>query len=656
MTRTSWFIILFALWILPYSITSATATESEEIVLVDEIIVTGSRLEQQNEKIPAQITVITAEQIRASGAQTVPDALRNLGGVTVRDGSGNGLFQTIDMGGFGETAGRHVAIVVNGRKINPIDQSSISFASIPVENVERIEVLYGGNSVLYGSDAMGGVINIITKEAQEGFHANVEAAGGSYETMKGTADVSFTNGKFGARAGAVHYETDGYRDRSKGRRQSAYGKLSFYGSDAFGVHFEANATDLAYQYPGSLSEAQFEDDPQQAVNQADEGESQEKYYVLTLNSDWGKFGRLDIDLSYKDYQRQDLMTSWFSYFDYDYNTCGANPQYVLDGNIFGKENRLTIGFEYYDTDYDAWNGPSNTKIATTTFDHSQKTGGVYIQDEFNLMEKLVMNLGARYEEYETNLNSSMGDQEEVDDDEWAWNTGLSYIFSPGSKVFARAYQAFRIPKVDDYTDVTTGAVNEELKHETSMGYEVGLRLVTMEKRLATNLRLYTFDVDDEIFYKGIWPAGQNENLDETRHQGGEIDMTYKMTDLVSLFGSLGYTDATFQKGDNTGKTIPLVPELKGHAGFSLTFDFGMTYRCQYNYLGSRYQGGDEANTQDKLDAANTFDMYLSYNYKQVEFFANATNIFNEKYASTSYSGYYYPAAEAIYFGGVRMKF
>ena len=647
----SWLVILLSMWILPGAAIGASNADSE-VVLMDDVLVSGSRMEQKNEKIPAQVTVITAEQIRKSGAQTVPDALRNLGGVMVTDIQGNGMFQTVDMGGFGtETAGSHVAIVVNGRKINPIDLSSIGFASIPVENIARIEVLYGGNSVLYGSDAMGGVINIITKEAEDGFHANAEAAGGSNDAMKSAANLSFSQGKFGFRAGVVHQETDGYRERSKSRRKNVHGKFSFYGSDAFGIHLEANATDLAYQYPGSLTKAQYEQNRKQAVNKADEGESQEQFYVLTVNSDWGKFGRMDVDLSFRDYERQDLITSWASYRDYDYNTLGANPQYVLDKDLFNMGNRLTLGIEYYDTDYDAWTGPAGSKVKTTTFEHGQKTCGMYIQDELNLTQSLVMNLGARYEDFETNLNSSFGTKKDIDNDEWAWNAGLSYVFSPGSKIFTRAYQAFRVPKVEDYISTFSGAINTDLKHETSMGYEVGIRVVALEKHLAANLRLYSFNVDDEI----AWSSTQNENIGETRHRGGEFDLTYRMTDLISLFGSMGYTDPSFEYGANTGKTIPLVPEIKGNAGFTLDFDFGLSYKFQYNYLGSRYQGGDNANTQEKLGEANTIDMSLTYTYKMIQIFANATNMFNQEYA-TSYYGGYYPEAEAIYFGGVRISF
>lgn len=634
----------------------AWAAEAPSTIM-DEMVITGSRLAQQREKIPAQVTVITAADIEASGAQSVPDALRNLGGVTVTDLNGNGFNQKVDMGGFGETSDRHVAIVVNGRKINPIDQSGINFVSIPIENVAKIEVLHGGNSVLYGGDAMGGVINIITKDAKEGIHGHVEAGIGSNDTTKGTAGISFAQGRFDGNFGAVRYDTDGYRDRSEADRTSVYGKVTFHPSETLALSLEANTTESNYELPGPLTKAQMEEDREQAVNKFDEGETQDDYYVLSVESDWGPLGQLDLNLTFRDYSREDDMASWFSYYDYDYETVGANPQYVLNHSLFGNENRLTLGLEFYDTDYESWSGPSRALVKTTHFDHDQTTMGLYLQDEFNLMQNLVLNLGARYEDFETTLGAGNGDGQELNENEWAWNLGVAYVFQPGSKLYARAYQAFRFPKADEFMNLFSGAVNKDLKHETSLGYEIGARFVGMDNRLAMNARLFTFDVDDEIVWNGL--TYQNENIGETRHQGGEIDARFRTTDLVTLFGGLGYTEAEITAGANDGKEIPLVPEFKANTGFELNFGWGFTYRFQYNYLGSRHAGSDSSNEFDKLDSAHTVDMYATYTYKKVEFFLNATNIFDEEYYDgykTNWGESFYPMPEAVYYGGVRVRF
>ncbi|THB81324.1 MAG: TonB-dependent receptor, partial [Desulfobacteraceae bacterium] len=622
----------------------------------DDVVVTGSRQEQKTEKIPAQVTVITAEDILASGAQSIPDALSHIGGVFVTDLNGNGFNKRIDMGGFGDTSDRHVAIVVNGRKINPIDQSGINFLSIPIENVEKIEVLHGGNSVLYGSDAMGGVINIITKDHAKGVQISAEAGLGNWDTNKQTASLAFGTGQMSGNMGFVRYDTDGYRDRSEADRQSLFGKLTFYATDILSLSAEGNTTRANYEYPGGLSKAALEADRRQAVNQFDEGESQDDFVVLNANADWGTAGELNVDLSYRHYQRQDDMTSWGTNYDYDYDTVGLNPQYNLDTELFGRDNRLTIGAELYDTDYK--NASYSTWTASTTyFSHDQKTAGFYAQDELSVMENLILNLGARYEDFDTTLDSTLGGETEIDENEWAWNVGLAYIYSPGSKVYGRVYQAYRFPRVDEFMNLFSGAVNTDLTHETSIGYEAGVRYVGMADRLVLNVRAFLFDVEDEIAWNGIlW---QNENLEETRHQGAELNLKFKANDLLTMFCGVGYTDAEFTTGDNDGKQIPLVPEFKANLGAMLSFDNGFGCRVQVNHIGSRYPGSDYSNSFEELDSANTVDVYLTYKFDRVELFLNATNVFDEEYHNgyqAAWGENFYPMPEAAYYAGVRVKF
>ena len=163
---------------------SVPAEEEKDLKKMDAVVVTGTRFEQETEKIPANVAVITSEDIKKSGAQSVPDILRNLAGVNVRDLNGNGNNQVVDLGGFGETADRHVAVVINGRRVNPIDMSNVRWSLVPVDNIERIEVLYGSGAVLYGDNAMGGVINIITKDITEGVSFDTEALAGNLGTRR----------------------------------------------------------------------------------------------------------------------------------------------------------------------------------------------------------------------------------------------------------------------------------------------------------------------------------------------------------------------------------------------------------------------------------------------------------------------------------------
>jgi outer membrane cobalamin receptor len=132
-------------------------------VMMKEVVVTGTRFEERIERIPANITVIDEEDIKNSNAGSIPDLLRSQEGIVVRDLLGTGKTAQVDLRGFGESAPYNVLVLVDGRRVNEIDLSGVDWTQIPIENIERIEILRGTGSVLYGDNAVGGVINIITR-------------------------------------------------------------------------------------------------------------------------------------------------------------------------------------------------------------------------------------------------------------------------------------------------------------------------------------------------------------------------------------------------------------------------------------------------------------------------------------------------------------
>jgi len=136
----------------------------EKEVTLEEVVVTATRDIQEIRKIPANVTVITKEKIAESNAQAVTDVLKDEVGVVVRDFFGTGKSASVDIRGFGETGPLNTLVLVDGRRINEIDLSGVDWTQIPLDQVERIEIVRGAGSVLYGDNAVGRVNNIITKK------------------------------------------------------------------------------------------------------------------------------------------------------------------------------------------------------------------------------------------------------------------------------------------------------------------------------------------------------------------------------------------------------------------------------------------------------------------------------------------------------------
>ena len=132
---------------------------------LEPIVVTASRMAQHNYKIAGNVTVIDRAQIEASNAQTIPDVLGEAFGVNIYDNSTT-KSAVVDVRGFGDTAPRNILVMVDGRKVNNMDISGPDLVQVPLGAVERIEIIRGAGSVLYGDNAVGGVVNIITKRGR----------------------------------------------------------------------------------------------------------------------------------------------------------------------------------------------------------------------------------------------------------------------------------------------------------------------------------------------------------------------------------------------------------------------------------------------------------------------------------------------------------
>ncbi|HRZ40074.1 MAG TPA: TonB-dependent receptor plug domain-containing protein, partial [Candidatus Omnitrophota bacterium] len=130
---------------------------------LDRIVVTASRIAQMDDQLTSSVSVISEEDIASSSARTVADILQDRLGLNIYDKS-SPKTSLVDIRGFNDTATMNVLVLVNGRKVNSIDLSGADYLQVPLEAVRRIEVVRGAASVLYGDNAVGGVINIITKE------------------------------------------------------------------------------------------------------------------------------------------------------------------------------------------------------------------------------------------------------------------------------------------------------------------------------------------------------------------------------------------------------------------------------------------------------------------------------------------------------------
>lgn len=669
---------LLALLILPWNLSAQSpATDDRPPTQLPEVVVTGTRSTEEIRRIPANISVITADDIRSTNAKTAADLLRREEGVVVRDLLGNGKGAQVDLRGFGETAPSNTLVLVDGRRVNEIDLSGIDWAQIPVEQIDRIEVLRGPGSVLYGDNAVSGVINIITKTPSSTPTAGAGVTLGSYDRYKLDAQAGGGIGKAALSLYAGIEDTDGYRDNNDYRAKDIGGRISLDATERFRVNLSGSYHEDDFGLPGALTQAEINADRKQSLNPDDEGSTED--YSVKAGFDWDlmKYGQLVADLSYRDRSGDSRFpdTSFPFKNEFSTETVGFTPRYIWQGDVFDRGNKLVAGVDLYRVSQDnkSYSGFFSPLPSSPTglSDVDRDSAGFYLNNEFYLRPDLLLTLGGRHEyvKYDFDVRDRsafpLAPLDESDSDsENAFQAGLTYLYAENSSVFGRVGRSFRFPLVDELVvfDFTTGQirVNPDLKPQTGIHYELGVRHA-FTPRLRGNLTLFRAEIEDEIFFNR--PVFTNENHPETLRQGAEIGAWAQVAKHVALTGNYTFQKATFEKEPYKNKDLPAVPNHSANLGLRL-FDLvpGVELTVDGSYYGSSYAVSDFENDFEKLDDFFTVDARITYEWKMLRLFAGVNNLTNEKYSEYAVIGgfptetNFYPAPERNFLFGLRAAF
>jgi iron complex outermembrane recepter protein len=656
-----------------------SAPPEKPSVTMDEVVVMATRDRQEVRKVPANVTVITAQDIADSGATNLAEVLTGLDGVYVRSTTGNAAQASVDMRGFGENGFGRTAVTLDGRKLNRPDMASINWLEIPLGEIDRIEISRGAASVLYGDAAIAGSINIITKRGEGRPRGDAGVIVGSYSLNNERATATGSVDKFYYAVNGENLHTDGYRDRTKFTSSSAGTNLGYTFSDALDVSFGVTMNRTDSQLPGYLSQAQVAQDPRQAQtgSQNDNARNDSANTNLLIKSDFGEMGRFDLNLIWGTRKVTTVWDSAFSFTSVTIDTIGATPKYVLDRKIFGRDNKLTAGVDYY---YDHFNkdGYPDAQLATknNTAKIDRKSLGAYIHDDFNVLSNLILGLGARMEWVDISgtftdlLTSTVVFDADKTHQGDAYEATLTYLLGERSKVFVKYARVFRIPFLDEqasFYGFGNDAFLTDLEKETGYDYEAGVVLYpTINLKLAATA--YLIDMEGEIKWVATGPfTGRNFNLDKTRHEGLEFSMVYDLKKWFRLAANCTLQDVTFRDGTDSGKQVPLVPGQMANGILEIFLPWNLTLRPEIHYVGSQYLGGDNDNSSPKLDSYTLFNLFLTWKPTIKDYrltaFAGVENIGDTKYSTYAYEApwvpggaAFYPVAGITYRGGLTLYF
>jgi iron complex outermembrane receptor protein len=657
--------LFFLLVSVPFSLRA-----QEKEVTLEEVVVTGTRDVQEIRKIPANVTVITREEIQRSNAQTAIDLTRSEVGVMARDWFGNVKKAGVDIRGFGETGLLNTLVLVDGRRVNEIDSSGVDWTQIPIDQVEQIEIVRGPGSVLYGDNAVGGVINIITKKPEKPFSAKVEGLVGSYHLNKEAGSVSGKWGPLSAALNASYNATEGYRENGFLRAKDVGGKLIYELNQDISLNFSGAFHDDDAGLPGGLTQADMDNLGRRAtLNPDNEASTEDGYGAIGVKVKLRNWGRIETELSY----RHRNMESFFDYPAYFWTyedkristTWGVTPKYILEKPLLTFHNKLIFGCDFYDSDAELdW---KDIFFGVPSFNQSKitkRSTGLYLSDEFSILENLILSMGYRHEWVSYDISRQTPKlRDKIRDDKPAWNIGLDYLFGKRSSAFFSAKRSFRFPVSDEFfvIDLNTFElkINSALKPQTGSHYEAGIRHAFTDQ-IEANLTLFWMDLRNELYLNP--ETYNNENFPKTRRHGIEIGMKATPFEWLSLWGNYGYIRPILREDPFSGRDIPGVARHKGSIGADIHIWKGLQLNGRALFVDSRYLISDFANQVDKLDGYYIVDAKLSYLWKGLKAFIGVNNLSNQKYSeyavtnATGTAQSFYPSPERNFFGGISYTF
>lgn len=611
------------------------AAEVEEVQLLDhanETITVIGRSENTPLNIAANVNIIDLVAIEMSGATTLTEVLRGQSGIQISDSNSGAAFA---MRGFnGSQAANNTLILVDGRRLNNIDISKPSINAIPLNQVESIDIMSGSAGVLYGDQAVGGVINIITK-APNGTGGGMQLSGGSFDTYEGKADVSAAiNDTWRVYAASSYNQGDNYRDHNANKTSSVLGRLEYL-DERHNFLVETSYYDNNRQLAGALTEEQIKEDPRQSnakdAYMHEMTTSARSSYKYQLSDKWS-FGA---DLNYSD-----ALTTGLN----DWGTRRRNTRSLL---AFSPKVVATIATNRGDlnmvTGLDISRGESEFSSGRSNV---QKQASAYVQATVPLTAALSYVVGGRYAEVTDELVDPNVYQNgiELEQDAHALELGLNYRPSTKHRFYLRAEDNFRFAKVDEQAYTPPGVVG--LKPQTGRSYEAGWDWALTSHTL--RLSAYCLDLEDEIFYdtseeKPIGGSynGANVNADASRRYGTSLDWDWQLADWVQLGAEYNYIDTEFTDGINKGKQLSWVAKNSGRGYISVDLSQYWQIFTEAVYTGSRYEGSDPGNFNPKIEAYWLSNLAVNYSRDSWLGSVRVDNLFDEQYASAVYDGGYY---------------
>ncbi|QTD64862.1 TonB-dependent receptor [Acinetobacter towneri] len=566
--------------------TSVSAQDSSNVVnaSLDTLVVTATRSEEKIGNVPARISVIDQNAIKKNPTLNLSDLIQQDPSVYVKQSGGMGQISEIGLRG---TKAVHTLVLKDGARLNSQNELGPLYpAYLDTSDVQQIEILKGPASVQYGSDAIGGVVQLISKKpVKSGAElTGIYGENNTYKTIL-KADLVTDQG-FYAQVGGQRLESDGTRI-FESQDKSDNASYDQKGYNAKVGYFQENQIDASASISENKGISIFSDDyitntaPRNFVNR-----------VINAKVDYNILQNLILGAHFANVQDKQDVPSYFTQYNTENNQSDLNLKWKFTPN-----QNILVGATYNDANY------KTSSIKNQ--DQSVNSTGYYLQHQFK-NELFDTQVGLRVEDHELFGSHTVG------------QGAIRYHFLPNASVYANIGSAFRAPTLNELYSQWGG--NENLEPEESISYELGFDYAITDN-LATSFSVYRTNVDNLIVYSD----SMNQNVGEANFTGGEAGLKWKQDDLFLA------TEYAYVESENkaTGLEIAYRPKQ------TLTFTAGLenaVYGLSTSVIARSHANASNSANSVKVPGYATVDFNAYWNINPtVKIFTNIQNIGDVQY-------------------------
>lgn len=580
------------------------------------VVVSATRTEIPIEQVASAVTVVDGQEIEARQLQTVNDVLRGVPGIDlVQNGPFGGASAVFIRGANSE----HTLVLIDGVEANnPISPTrAFNFADLSAANIDRIEILRGPQSTLYGSDALGGVINIITKQGAKDPQAYASAEAGSYNTYSEQAGISGATDTVDYSLGLHQQNSHGISAITGGEEKDGYKNTAFSGrvGVAPSEHFRLNLISRYNQSDAELDNSAGDDDVNRVLDNEQffarlEGETNflsgsltQKFGVGFNNQEFRDDNDFDIAHPLDDLRSR--YTGRLLKFDLQNNFTVA-PGLTL---VVGAETEQERGSSDFASN--SAFGPFESNFQERT----ARTSGYFTQVQVALEDRFFTTAGIRIDDH-----SAFGS-------EVSWRIAPSYIIrSTGTKFSSTYGTGFKAPSL---FQLYSSFGNEDLDPERSKGFDAGVEQSFLDNSLAAGITYFWNDFDDLISFNPN--TFISENIANARAEGIEASLSYQAAEDLLLRTSYTFTDT---EDKDTGEALLRRPRSKASVKVDYQFSPRGNLNVTVNIVGRRDDNNFNAFPVERITMSGYAFANIAASYEIVEnvqLFARVENLFDKEY-------------------------